>query len=268
MVYLDHWAWRKISDSGILTKRFLGALKARNGTLAMSWLNLVEFNVVTYDHQTRKADALLDGCLPQVFFVNLNFFKVIEEEDKLLNGGEPTAPHADLVTLKFFVNHNLQKQNSLELFPKQNLLSLAREAQISTKAESFADAIIGRIESLRARYVNNREFALAVKRVPKGTPIQRGTRFIASELIGGVLKNSSLTFNQNHAIDICHAVVPVAYCDFVLLDRHWTTQVEQARNRFIEGGMSFPIAKVFSERENGVDHFLSELESGAKRCNP
>ncbi len=226
----------------------------------MSWLNLIEFNKVTDDKQARKADALLDDILPQIYFLNLNFFTVMDEENKLQAGTEPTAPHADLVTLKFFVKHNLLKPNSLQLFPKQNLFSLAHKAKIETKFVCFADLIIGRIESLRNDYVNNREFSRAVKRVPKGKQIQRGTRFIASELIGGVLKNSSLTFDRNHAIDICHAVVPVAYCDFVLLDRHWTTQVEQARNRIIEGGMSLPIAKVFSERENGVDHFLRELE--------
>ena len=59
----------------------------------------------------------------------------------------------------------------------------------------------------------------------------------------------------------------IAYCDYVLLDSHWAIQVEQARKRIRAGGASFHMAKVFSEKENGLETFLQELESVAT-CQP
>jgi hypothetical protein len=118
------------------------------------------------------------------------------------------------------------------------------------------------IESLRRDYDNDKEFQLRVKQLPQGRQIQRGTRFIRNELFGSFLKNKQIKVTRNHAIDVSHAVVPVAYCDYVLLDGHWATQVEQARKRFTEGDLSFPLVKVFSEKANGMGTFLQELESG------
>ena len=51
----------------------------------------------------------------------------------------------------------------------------------------------------------------------------------------------------------------VAYCDYVLLDGHWATQVEQARKRITDGGLSFPMAKVFSEKNDGIKNFFKRL---------
>jgi len=62
-------------------------------------------------------------------------------------------------------------------------------------------------------------------------------------------------------MDVSHAIVAVGYCEYVLLDGHWATQVEQAQKRISDRGMSFPIAKVFSEKANGMEKFLQELES-------
>ena len=71
-------------------------------------------------------------------------------------------------------------------------------------------------------------------------------------------KGTKLTRNQ--AIDLIHAVVPVAYCDLVLLDKYWEAQVDRVRSRFDAAGMSIPIGRVFSGKANGIERFLCELE--------
>jgi hypothetical protein len=260
-VYLDHWAWRRIFDSTSLAADFSRILKAKGGTLAVSWLNLIEFSKVTDAKQAASADALLDHVLPHVSFVNPNFFTVIEKENKLQAGGDPTAPHADPVFLKFFAKHNLLKSHSLKLLPEQNIFQLVQLTGVGAGFMEFANKLVSRIETLRVDYKINREFSRLVRRVPQGQPIQRGTRFIARELLGTFLRDSSGKLDRNNAIDVCHAIVPVAYCDFVLLDKRWATHVEQARKRIIQGGLQFPIAQVFSERENGIAKFLQQLQS-------
>jgi len=263
-VFLDHWAWRKISESESSTKRFSSALKSRKGTLVLSWLNLIEFSKVTDEQQTCKADALLNEIMPQIFFINPNFFKVIEHENELLAGSEAITPHADTELLKGFAKLNLLKSNSLKLLPAQNIFRLVPATGIAGQYDHFADLIISYIESLRRDYDNDKEFRLRVNRLPKGRQNQYGTRFIANELFGSFLKNKQIKVSRNHAIDVSHAVVAVAYCDYVLLDGHWATQVEQAKKRIIDGGLSVPMAKVFSEKNDGIERFLQEIEFGGK----
>lgn len=258
-VYLDHWAWRKISESKTLTNRFSSALKARGGTLAFSWLNIIEFGKVTVEEQTRKADALLDEIWPHVFILYPNFFKVIEQEYIILAGGERVAPHADLETLKSILKLSPLGPNSLCPLPTPHLFGLVPSTGVTY--DDFADSVIHHIESLRQDYCNNREFYSTVNRIPKGGRIEFGTQFIARELLRSFLKNRTMQISRNHAMDVSHAIVAVAYCDYVLLDGHWATQVEQARKRIRDGGTSFHMAKVFSEKANGVETFLGELES-------
>jgi len=58
-VYLDHWALRELSTMPTLVERFVAALKQRNGTLALSSTNLIEFCNMTDDEQARCAEELL-----------------------------------------------------------------------------------------------------------------------------------------------------------------------------------------------------------------
>jgi len=68
-VYLDHWAIRELSEDQRLSNRFTTALGSREGTLALSWANLVEFGKVASEQQTRKAEDLIESNLPRVFFI-------------------------------------------------------------------------------------------------------------------------------------------------------------------------------------------------------
>ena len=79
------------------------------------------------------------------------------------------------------------------------------------------------------------------------------------ELLRTFLVDSGKKVERSDVIDVGHAVVPVAYCDYVLLDSHWRTQVEIAKRRIAAAGMTFPMAKVFSAP--GIEDFLRELES-------
>lgn len=266
-VYLDHWAWRKISDCKLLAPRFASALKSSGGTLVLSWLNLLEFSKITaaYQHQAANADALLESILPNIFFLDPNFHKVISRENEILLNGSRIAPHADIESLRFYAKHNLCKSKSLKLLPEQNLFRLTSEAGVALKFDAFADEIVNRVEALRKEYETNSIFKTAVKKLPKGKSPEYGTRFIARELLGSLLVDGRLPLQRNHAIDVSHAIVTVAYCDYVLLDTHWATQVERTRRRIVEGGISVPVAKVFSGREGEIERFLLALESGQHR---
>jgi hypothetical protein len=98
-----------------------------------------------------------------------------------------------------------------------------------------------------------------VQRLPAGRQIQRGTRFVLRELVRSFLIDQRLTLTRNHAIDLLHAIVPVAYCDFVLLDKHWEAQIDRMRGRLEAAGVAVPTARVFSGKAGQIEAFLRAL---------
>ena len=133
--------------------------------------------------------------------------------------------------------------------------------------DSLADTVVERVEALRAAFLNDAEFESRVRKLPLGQPIQHGTRYVLRELVRPVLLDQSLKFSRNHAIDLVHSVVPLAYCDIALLDKHWKAQAEKVRERVAAANMTFPIAKVFSGKTDEIVRFLELLESERSRTS-
>lgn len=224
----------------------------------LSWLNLVEFTKVKDGAQARCAESLVEDVLPNVFFLEINPFSVLEKEDELLARGKLTAPHADTGFLKAFI---ALTPTSVRPFTARNLFTTAHESGFAGRFDALADTIVERSDALREAMDNDAAFEKLVRRLPSGPEIQRGTRYVLRELARTFLLDRTVKLTRNHAIDLLHSVVPVAYCDLVLLDKHWETQVERVRSRFAEAGMDVPLARVYSRRMNGMQRFLSALES-------
>jgi hypothetical protein len=257
-VYLDHWALRQFSENQKLADRLTEGLNRRNGTLALSWLNVGEFTKMTMKEQARRAENLIESNLPRVFFLEVEPFAVIRREDDMLTGSSPTAPHADLEFLRVF---SQLKPTSLELFTAQNLFRVVQDSGLDKRFDHLADTVVGRVEALRNEMDTNPHFRAIINRSASGPQIQRGTRFILREMVRTMLFDKGTKMTRNQAIDLLHTVVPVAYCDLVLLDKHWETQVDRVRSRFNAAGMFVPMGSVFSGKAKGVDRFLAELEA-------
>ena len=101
-IYLDHWALRAISEEKHIGDRFISIIKKNNGTLMISLLNLFEFSNDTDYNHAKEAEILIESLLPNIFFIEIDPFKVIDNENKLLNGASPFPPHSDRDFLKAF----------------------------------------------------------------------------------------------------------------------------------------------------------------------
>lgn len=260
-VYLDHWALRKFSEDQRLTARLTAALESRGGTLALSWANLAEFIKVTSEEQARKAEDLIEANLPRLFFLEANPFVVIDQEDKLLAGSPSVAPpHGDRKLLKMFFVES--KPESPTIFTARDLFKWPQDQDLISHMAKLADAFVERVQTLRDESESDLRFRSAVKRSAKAPPIQRGTRVILRELVSALIVDKKTKITRQHAIDFFHAVVPVAYCDLVLLDKYWEAQMDRIRSGFKRDKVFTPIAKVFSDKANRVDRFIHELELG------
>ena len=263
-IYFDHWALRDISEDATLRRRFTKALVSRGGTLMLSWLNLVEFTKVTDASQAHAAEALVEDLLPNVFFFEVNPFTVIEAEDALLAGADPFPPHADTQFLSAFT---ALRPDSLRPFTAKNLFTIPQESGLHPRMDALADTVVERVDALRTVLLSDAEFESQVRRLPKGHPIQHGTRYVLRELVRPALVDQSIKFSRNHSIDLIHSVVPLAYCDIVLLDKHWKAQAEKVRERVAAANMTFPVAKVFSGKADEISQFLALMESDVQPGN-
>jgi hypothetical protein len=112
--------------------------------------------------------------------------------------------------------------------------------------ERMKQTFVDRMESLRSDYLNDDQFRAAVNKVIKLPGQPRATPIVLRELVGGLMRDSKSPIKPNDAMDFFHAVVPVSYCDVVLLDGRWRDQVDRLRDRFVKLGLEVPVAKAFS----------------------
>jgi hypothetical protein len=255
-VYLDHWAIRMMSDDLRLQDEFISAVKARNATLMISWLNIGEFTQVTDATSHAKAEQLVERLLPNIFFIEPNPFEVIAKENGLLSGGMPTPSHSDSGLLEEFSSLHC---TSLAGFSAKGLFSSMHNSPAKSNLHDLADEIIYRIGLQREELTSNLKLQRAIRKEASGRTLQRGTRYIFRELARTFLVEKKLVLSRNHAIDLIHATVPVAYCDYVLLDAHWEVQVSRLQKRFERSGMEVPLAAVYSKKSEGVSKFLKAL---------
>ena len=262
-VYLDHWALGDLSEDDQMTIRFAGALKARGGTLALSWVNLAEFAIGTNVDSARKAETFINANLPRIFFLEPNPFAVIDRENGLLAGGPPKPPHADEQFLKAFLLFwgSNQGLSSLTL-TAHDLFQTVQAQGLARRKYELADTFIGRIAAMRSELENDVPFRSELRRPARGSHVQTATRDILRELMRALLIDERKKVTRNDAMDFFHAVVPVTYGDFVLLDKYWETLVNRVRSRFDQVGASMPMAIVYSKKTNGIERCLKWLESG------
>lgn len=264
IVYLDHWALRKISEVDELAGRFARDLCLRNGTLALSWLNLVEFGKVASAEQARKAERFIDSNLPRVFFMEVEPFTVIRKENAVLATGPAAPSAADVDFLKVFGQFG---PASPDILTAHDLFVVMQRPTVAQGLDGLADKVVSRISLLRNEHATNPNLRSAVSRLPATQRVHRATRFLLPELVRTLLIDRGTQITRNHAIDLMHAVVPLAYCDMVLLDKHWETQVDRVRLRLNTACISAPVAEVFSGKANGIDRFLCELAGGTIRAS-
>jgi hypothetical protein len=108
---------------------------------------------------------------------------------------------------------------------------------------------VDRAGSLRAEYIDDKAFKALVDRSLKGRTAPRGTFVLLREIVAGLMRDKTAAITPNDAMDFFHTIVPVAYCDIVLLDGKWRDQVDRVRSRLDRAGVQFPLARVLS----GVD---------------
>ena len=159
--------------------------------------------------------------------------------------------------LKLFVG---LKPASPKPFTARGLFEGVRNG-LGQQADAMADTFVSRVLALRSERQTDSAFKSTLRQPPGGLQIQRGTRVVLRELLRAVIVDRQTVLDRNYAMDFFHAVVPIAYCELVLLDKYWETQIGRVRSRLARPAGTFPIATVFSKKTNGLERLVLALEA-------
>jgi hypothetical protein len=199
--------------------------------------------------QAAAAETLFDRFLPNLFLLEPNPGIVIQREDACLAGLSRVAPpHADADLLRVF--SMLRPTSGAPLTARGLLDRVLGDARVANCVAQFgADADPG------VRH--------ALQKTPNGELLPRGTRFLVRELVGCHVLDKPTKVGANDGLDLQHAVVPAAYCEFVLVDEYWAQQLNRVRPRIERAGGRVPMAAAYSNTSDGVERCLAAL-AGAR----
>lgn len=256
MGYCDHYALRRVSEDEALAAQLVAVLKASGGSLAVSWLNLGEYATVTDREQRLEAERLLDRILPAIFPLDVDAGAVSKRE---LSGD--LHPHVDRAIATLFVKNRLSiSASGLDLrISAAGVFDPLNHPRLIRSKHRLASMTQRALKKLRQHHGDDptfRRLVMNADRKPE-TRAATTTDAVMRGLAASLFPDSCREITLNDAIDFLHAVVPVAFCDVVLLDGAMHDLVERARRRLPHVQM----AVTFSGRGDGIERFLSHLET-------
>lgn len=254
-VYLDHWAVRRFADNAALRARFIGALQGRNGTVMLSHLTFAEFAKAELRATFETGEEFLEALLPNVYLAELDLDKAIAQEVRAGPRSHMLAPPADRQQLLMIASLRQPFGSAFTIRGLLGEVSTHRDKVLLTLQETNAN--------IAARINNLRSDPLVVERARSYKVAQTlsRTEVILAELLRGPNLTATTSIDENDAMDLQHALISLSYCDFVLLDGKWEEWFKQMERRVAHLALPFRHARCFSDRRNGLQVFLDQLEA-------
>lgn len=253
IVYLDTWALIDISQDAILRERFTSIMSNRKGTLRLSASNLVELLKLTDDGQIESILSMIGSI--DAGFINVNPKEVINRENNILADKPLTSnPSQELdLIYAYLVAHNWPEKWSISDVVRTVLENSSNDSfrqsydQFALKMGTFIHPVRTDDEYLK----KSKARSIATRK--KGKVYDAATRELLQLGIDFIFQNKTMAMPAKEWHDFYHAIVPIAYCDIVLLDKRWVTFLSQT-------GLSFPDIALNFDRSS-IEQFLYELAS-------
>lgn len=253
-VYFDHWAICEFSDDLKLQDRFVKAMQAKRGTFVLSHTNLAEFTNMSDPRHAEAAENFLERLMPNVYLTDFDFDKAEAFENQPGYADQRMWPSSDLPMLKFVAERSIEADGNFTLVGFISLLHLYRD-RLSKTFNEVNQNILNALNKQRANPVH-------VKRARHSVPdtSRNKTRVIMGELMRELTIDPKANITLNDIADWQHAILAVSCCDYVLLDRKWEQRVLTMTKRATQQGLHMRFAKCFSQRADGLNNFLNQLE--------
>ena len=256
-VYLDTWALFDFIEDDRLANKFIKILNNLGGTLMLSIMSVLESVGLKNQKQFQCLCDLIDSLgIDKVALLDFNFMRVITKEKiykKIRGPFLKISPAIDLGLLDSFIKihkpENPLKVSEIFLAYRQDLKN-GKVLEENWEQNLFPIIVrarnnINALSNAKKRFRKRKENANTYK-----FPC---TEFLWESCIDYIAINENMKMPDKEWRDIFHTIVPVAYCDFVLIDKRW-------RNFVKSTDLNSPqIAKVYAQRN--FREFLKDLEN-------
>lgn len=242
-VYLDHCILGQIAESKALRSRFLQRLN-RGGTVVFSFLHVAELARQGPGRSMDKLRQLFDAIGPRLIFLDSNFDAVSE---RFTSGERPDEAAASFDHL--FANEFARQSGEVPGPCSAGLLcsyATGLPAELSERFETHAREVAAMLNLARkARAVRGLTATATHADDPRALQVWH---HLTNSTTG-----DSATVTSNDVMDLLHACVPLAVCEFVVLDRKWAPRAQRVP--------SPPrLAEVFSGKKGQIERFLDAFE--------
>jgi hypothetical protein len=253
-VYLDNWALNDLALDKDLRCNFVQSMNENGGTLRLSAFNIFE---LSKQADTSQVNAILDMIrdIEDCGFINIDPNAVIAKEDDIVSRRTPIVnPSADLdlITAHLIAQGYPSNWHVSDIFRICHVEQLPRS--LFEKNARFTERMTRLLEASRKDPDNLSRASRRLKQLKaRGPKYETATRELFSMAVDYIATNKSMKMSAySEWVDIFHVVVPVAYCDIVLIDKRWRNFVNQT-------GFKPPqVAMVFDKRS--LDQFFEKLE--------
>ena len=236
-IYLDHWALRCLSSDSSFRKRFIECFK-KYGTLLFSWTNVLEV-AANSGASLNAIQSFLSEIEKHWFPIEFNAFEVIRREKRFRPGNnnpclasgflEAYYPHISDGPLSLSTVCDMTRDSAFKPAYRQGFKDLKKEI-----VETFR---FWRSEKLKNGGAQHFDPNCPTMYVVEG--------------FRQLIQKETFNIDENDALDFLHAAAPIAYGDFVLLDKHWADLARKLK-------LPFDCVKVYSPKD--VEKFLEDLE--------
>lgn len=252
-VYLDTWALFDFIEDDKLSDKFIKILNNLGGTLILSIVLIIESMAIDNQEQIQNLYKFIDSI--GTAFLDFNFTRVIDNEKKYKkDNGQflKKSPAVDLELLDAFIKIH-EPENPLKI---SEIFSAYRQDLESGKVleENWEKSLFPNIERARnnANNLSDAKKRFRKRKENANTYKFPCTEFLWESCIDYIAINENMKMPDKEWRDIFHTIVPVAYCDFVLIDKRWTNFVNAS-------GLKNPqIARVYNHRNS--NKFFEELK--------
>jgi len=260
--YLDTCVLRHIAEHPGRCERFARAVHEKKGTLVLSMLAIGE---LANQHQ-RHADAvadLIDRMLPCVYFLEANLDVVDAREREFALQKSPNgSPDADDFLLPKIMTMTPACGGPLPLtFIYRTVSAMNQVIGIGDRARAYGQRTLEQLEKQYGKYRDLKEWRAYFHPREKRVQPRYATRALTKTLGKLYLSDTKRKRKGNDGIDLLHAIVPSAYCNFVVLDGPWSLLVKNATRWIRRAKIQAHVATPFGSGDADLDAFLNAFES-------
>jgi len=258
MVYLDHWALNDFSLDKVLRNKFVDVMNAKGGTFRLSVFNIIELSKQADSSQVEAILSMINS-IPDCGLINIDPKVVITKENAIISDPsfifEVKNPSAEVeIVAAHIMAHNYPNEWHVSDIIRSVITELPSKTLFRSNSEFVQDMqhllSVGRSDKDHLLKAEQR-FKSFKKAGPK---YERPTREIFSMSLDFVMRNSQMKMAEySEWTDLFHVIVPVSYCDIVLVDKRWKSFITQT-------GYSYPdIAMAFDKKS--LNEFFTAIET-------